>query len=63
MERGGKSINFGMSLIVLFGYYLLLVSAINLGEKGIAQPRYILWMPDAVVCVLGAFLWRKMLKK
>jgi len=63
VERGGKSVNFGISLLILFGYYLLLVGAINLGEKSIAQPRFILWVPDALVFVLGIFLWRKMLKK
>jgi LPS export ABC transporter permease LptF len=62
-QRGGRSIGFGVSLLILFGYYTLLVTALNIGEKGFVSPRYILWLPDAATGITGFFLWRRMLKK
>jgi LPS export ABC transporter permease LptF len=62
-RRGGRSIGFGVSLLVLFGYYVLLVTSLNLGEKGYAPPGLILWLPDLATLITGAFLWKGMLKK
>lgn len=62
-ERGGRTIGFGLSLLVLFGYYLLLVTGINVGEKGYLEPRYILWLPNVSMLVLGVFFWKKMVAK
>ena len=62
-ERGGKSIGFGVSLLVLFCYYLLLVTALNMGEKGYAPPGLILWLPNIIGSVTSVWLWRRMLKK
>ncbi|OGS19733.1 MAG: hypothetical protein A2219_02440 [Elusimicrobia bacterium RIFOXYA2_FULL_50_26] len=63
LERGGKSIGFGISLIFLFGYYVLLVTGINAAEKGYASPGIVLFLPDAVTLACGILLWRKMLRK
>lgn len=62
-EKGGKSIGFGMSLLILFGFYLLLVTAMNIGENGFIKPRFVLWLPHAVLLGTGTWLWRKMLRK
>lgn len=61
-ERGGRPIGFGLSLVVIFVYYMLLVTGINLGEKGAVRPQYILWLPDLAVGIAGVFLWKRMLK-
>lgn len=63
LERGGKSIGFGVSMLVLFGYYLLLVTGLNLGEKGYFAPRLISWLPNAACFVTGVILWARMLRK
>ncbi|HBU69826.1 MAG TPA: hypothetical protein DEE98_05520 [Elusimicrobia bacterium] len=63
LERGGRSIGFGISLLVLFAYYLLLVTGLNMGEKGYAAPKYVLMLPNAAAFLAGLWLWRKMLKK
>ncbi len=63
LEKGGKGIGFGISLIVLFVYYILLVSGINLSEKGLAAPSVVMWLPDVVTLVFAGYLWRIMLKK
>jgi lipopolysaccharide export LptBFGC system permease protein LptF len=63
LEKGGKGIGFGVSLLVIFFYYILLVSGINLSEKGLAMPVLIMWLPDITIVGLGVWLWRKMLKR
>jgi lipopolysaccharide export system permease protein len=63
LEKGGKGIGFGISLIVIFVYYILLVSGINLSEKGFAPPYIIMWLPDVITTIFAAYLWRIMLKK
>jgi len=62
-RRGGRSIGFGISLLVLFGYYALLVTALNLGEKDYVRPGIILWLPDAATLIAGIWLWKRMLRK
>ncbi len=61
--KGGKAIGFGMSLGVIFVYYLLLVISMNVGEKGYVPSWCIMWLPDAVLLTAGIFLFGKMLKK
>ena len=61
--KGGKAIGFGMSLGVIFIYYLFLVISMNVGEKGYVPSCYIMWLPDLVLAVVGIILFRKMLKK
>lgn len=61
-ERGGKSIGFGMSLVVLFIYYFMLVAALNISEKGYFYPGIVMWLPDAVIFAGGLVLWKRMLK-
>jgi lipopolysaccharide export system permease protein len=62
-ERGGKGIDFGMTLLILFSYYLLLVIALNIGEGGLIPPRFILWLPNLLTLLTGLLLWRQLLKK
>lgn len=61
-ERGGKSIGFGLSLLVMFGYYLLLVTGLNLGEKGYAPPALVLWLPNVATALVGLIFWKRMLR-
>ncbi|MFH1369540.1 MAG: LptF/LptG family permease [Elusimicrobiota bacterium] len=63
LERGGKSIGFGVSLALIFAYYILLVIGLNFGEKGLLRPGVILWLPDAALLGTGVWLWKRMLGK
>jgi lipopolysaccharide export LptBFGC system permease protein LptF len=63
LEKGGKGIGFGVSLVVIFVYYILLVSGINLSEKGIAPPVLIMWIPDLITSGFAGYLWYVMLQK
>ncbi|MFC1501406.1 LptF/LptG family permease [Elusimicrobiota bacterium] len=62
-KRGGKSIGFGLSLIVIFSYYTLLVTALNIGEKGYIPSGVILWLPNVCAIIAGLFFWKKVLKR
>lgn len=61
--KGGKTIGFGMSLGVIFLYYMLLVIAMNLAEKGYVEAKFIMWLPNITVSLCGLFLFTKMVKK
>ncbi|MBQ3834334.1 MAG: LptF/LptG family permease [Elusimicrobia bacterium] len=61
--KGGKAIGFGMSLGVIFTYYLFLVISLNVGEKGYVPSWCVMWLPDFVLLIVGILLFRKMLKK
>jgi lipopolysaccharide export system permease protein len=61
--KGGKAIGFGMSLIVIFIYYMFLVISLNIGEKGYVPSCYVMWLPNIVITVIGLILFRKMSKK
>ncbi|MFA7074159.1 MAG: LptF/LptG family permease [Endomicrobiaceae bacterium] len=61
--KGGKAIGFGMSLFVIFIYYMFLVISLNIGEKGYIPSCYIMWLPNIVIGAAGFFLFKKMGKK
>ncbi|MBO7431817.1 MAG: LptF/LptG family permease [Elusimicrobia bacterium] len=61
--KGGKAIGFGMSLVVIFVYYMFLVIALNVGEKGYVPSCYIMWLPNIVLTLIGLYLFKKMSKK
>lgn len=61
--KGGKAIGFGMSLFVIFIYYMFLVISLNIGEKGYVPSCYIMWLPNVVLGAAGFFLFKKMGKK
>ena len=63
LEKGGRAIGFGVSLGMLFVYYLLLVTGLNISEKGYVQPGFILFLPNIVMLIVGLLLWRRMVKK
>ncbi len=59
-ERGGKSLGFGLSLGVILVYYILLVSALNLGEKDILPAKFVLWAPNIAMIAASIFFWKRM---
>ena len=63
IEKSAKAISFGLSLFIIFAYYLLLIVSLNLGEKGALKPAVILWFPNIILFLAGIFFWRKMLRK
>lgn len=61
--KGGKAVGFGMSLGILFIFYMLLIVALNIGEKGYVPPALILWLPNLATGIAGVLLFKKMSKK
>lgn len=58
-KKGGKSIGFGVSLIVIIVYYLLLISATAISLSGKAPIAITMWMPNILFFVTGIILLRK----
>lgn len=55
-KRGEKSIGFGLSVIVIITYYLLLLSGESLSLKGIINPAIGTWAPNIILGIIGLFL-------
>ncbi len=56
IKRGGKSIGFGLSLIVIFLYYLFLIVGTTLAEKSILPPVIAVQLPNLIFGFIGTFL-------
>lgn len=61
--KGGKAAGFGLSLCILFVFYMLLIIALNIGEKGYIPSAIILWLPNIATLAVGIILFNKMSKK
>ncbi|MCX5782542.1 MAG: LptF/LptG family permease [Elusimicrobia bacterium] len=62
-HRGGKSAGFGLSILVISFYYMILIIALNTGEKEYLPPKFILWLPNLAMLSCGIFFWKRMIKK
>ena len=59
VQRGGRSIGFAISLIVVTVYYVLLMGGTGLGQRGIWPAWFAVWLADAIVAgTAGSLLWR-----
>jgi LPS export ABC transporter permease LptG/LPS export ABC transporter permease LptF len=57
-RRGGRASGFALSLLILVAYYVLLTSGETWAESGKLSPGLAMWLPNALLVVLGgaAFL-------
>lgn len=63
LEKHARATGFALSLAVLFVYYGLLVSGISLGRRTLALSPWAPWLPVAAGLALGAFFWRRNLRR
>src|SRR6185312_7037140 len=57
--RGGKSGGFVLTLMLVFGYYLLFILGLGLARQGRLPPFWGVWGANLVFCVVGAWsIWR-----
>lgn len=63
LKRGGRAFNVGISLVIIFVYYLALIFGLTLAEKSILPAVPALWIGNAGAIALGAFLFRRMIGK
>ena len=55
-QRTSKATSFGVSVVIIFGYYLLSFITNALGEVQVLSPFMAAWLPTLVGLVLGLFL-------
>ena len=59
-RRREKSINFGIVFVIVVLYYLLLVGSEALSLEGHVNPNIAMWIPNALLGAVGAFLTYKL---
>lgn len=55
-QRTGKATSFGISVVIIFGYYVLGFMADALGKVGTLTPLAAAWLPPLLGLAVGAFL-------
>ncbi|MCU0246617.1 MAG: LptF/LptG family permease, partial [Bryobacter sp.] len=55
-HKAGKSFAFVMTVALAFFYYMSSISLIGLARKGTLRPEIAVWLPDAILILLGIFL-------
>ena len=56
VKQSGKMIGFGIGLVVILVYYLLLQVGQSAGLNGMISPALAMWLPNIVIGILGIFL-------
>ena len=59
ISRSSKSQGFGLSILMIFGYYVLSFFSSSLGVKGILNPILAAWMPVFISISISIFLLRR----
>jgi len=62
LKRGGRVIGFGISLLIIFFYYLLIIGSIAISEKSILSANISLWIPNFLLFILGGTLFYRLSK-
>jgi len=55
-QRAGAAMGFGLSVAIIFGYYLLSFISSSLGETGVLSPWVAAWLPIALGLMTGGVL-------
>lgn len=63
IKKGGRGVGFGISIVVLFAYYTLLIFGLTLAEKNILPPFLSLWMGNLACVIVGLILFLRMRRK
>lgn len=58
-RRGERAIGFGVSLIVIIAYYILLAVGDALALRQLCPPVISVWLPNVLLLMVGGFLLRK----
>lgn len=62
-KRSGRSVGFGLGLILSFAYWILLVGGRTLGIRLDFNPVLSMWIPDLLILMIGVYLIYRKLKK
>ncbi|MEO0490961.1 MAG: LptF/LptG family permease, partial [Cyanobacteria bacterium J06659_2] len=55
-QRTGKATSFGVSVVIIFGYYLLSFITDAFGKTGMLSPFMAAWLPTLLGLVAGIYL-------
>ena len=61
-NRSSSSFGFGLSIVIIFIYYAVMTLANAIGQGGILQPAYAVWIPNVIGMMVGGFLLNKAAK-
>lgn len=62
LKHSGRTISFGVSLLIVFFYYLLMIGGIILGERKILPPFISLWIPNLILFLIGGSIFYNLSK-
>lgn len=63
VHRGGRSIGFGISIVVMVVYYVLLMGGTGVGQRGVWPAWIAVWLGNVVVATLAIILSLRSLKQ
>jgi lipopolysaccharide export system permease protein len=63
VKRGGRSIGFGLSLLVVMIYYVLVMGGVGIAQRGVWPAIPAVWFANFVLAVVALILGGKMLKQ
>ena len=58
-QRSGPGVGFGLSIIIVFAYYVVMSFCKSLGQSGFLLPVISAWIPNVVFLGFGSFLARR----
>ncbi len=59
LQRGGRSIGFGISLVVLLVYYVLVMGGTGIAQRGVLPAWLSVWIGNVIVAMVsGGLAWR-----
>jgi len=59
----GKSVGFGLSLMLAFLYYFVMAIGITLSDKNVVSPFFGMWLPNLTFGIVGSLLILRIVKK
>ena len=62
-HRRETSVGFAMGLIVAVAYFLFVIIADTLRANPKVHPEFLIWVPNVLFIVLGAFLFRRLARQ
>ncbi|MFQ5852596.1 MAG: LPS export ABC transporter permease LptG [Candidatus Binatia bacterium] len=55
--RGGIALSFGLTMLIGFGYWVVLAFCVSLGHSGALQPWIAAWFPNLILALVGTYFF------
>ncbi len=63
LQRGGRSIGFGLSLLIMVVYYVMIMGGMGIGQRGAWPPWLAVWLANVVLMIAAAGFYFRMTKR